>query len=135
MRIRFILLLGLFALVAIPAQAQTKKMGGQWAWKPLFKHEGVVFKYIFYSEADNENNGVVIMLINTNGYAVDYRFKVVFRADGDEVVREASGELDPGQAKTGDTDNLFWIPFLDGRSISEVGLRGYKITPKAKVGM
>ena len=133
-RIRFILLLGLFALLTMPVQAQTRKMGGEWAWKPLFKHEGVDFKYIFYQEADSKNNGVVIMLINTNDYAVEYRFKVIFRAGGDEVVRETSGELDAGQAKTGDADGLFWIPSPDGRTISEVGLRGYTITPKEKVG-
>ena len=63
----------------MPAQAQTPKMGGEWAWKPLFKHEGVEFKYIFYDEADSENGGVVVMLINHNDYTVNYEFKVIFR--------------------------------------------------------
>lgn len=97
----------------------------------MLEHEGVVFKYIFYAEADNENNGVVVMLINTNDYAVAYRFKIVFRADGAEVEKEVTGEIGPKKAKTGDLDGLFWIPFPDGRAISEVGLRGYKIERKS----
>ncbi len=129
-RILLIVLLGAFACSALPAQAQTQKFGGDWAWKPMLKHEGVEFKYLFYAEADSENNGVVVMLINRNDYAITYQFKVIFRTDGDEVIKETSGELDAGQAKTGDTDGLFWIPFPDGRSIGEVGLRGYKIVPK-----
>jgi hypothetical protein len=31
--------------------------------------------------------------------------------------------------KTGENDGLFWIPFRDGRSIGEVGLRGFDIEP------
>ena len=131
-RILLTLLLGAFACSALPAQAQTQKRGGEWAWKPMLKHEGVEFKYIFYAEADSENNGVVVMLINRNDYAVTYQFKIIFRAVGAEVLKHVSGELDAKEAKTGDADGLFWIPFPDGRSIGEVGLRGYKVFPKAK---
>ena len=131
-RILLILLLGAFACSALPAQAQTQKYGGDWAWKPMLKHEGVEFKYIFYAEADNENNGVVVLLINHNDYRVYYEFKIIFRAGEAEVVKPVVGVLDAKQAKTGDTDGLFWIPFPDGRSIGEVGLRGDKIFPKAK---
>lgn len=125
----FIFLVG---VAALPAQAQ--KIAGEWAWKPLLTHEGVAFKYIFYSEADSENNGVVVLLINHNAYAVTYRFKIVFRAGEDEVVEEVAGDLQAGQAKTGTADGLFWIPFSGGRSIGEVGLRGYKVRPKSKPG-
>ena len=113
---------------ATGAQAQP---ANAWAWRPLIEHEGVTFRYIFYSEADGENNGVVLMLTNNNAYPVTYRFKIVFRSDGQEEVREVSGDLDPGQSKTGEHDGLFWIPFVDGRSISEIGLRGYRVTPGA----
>ena len=125
--LRYIVLLGVLAFLAVPVEAQTQRRGGEWAWKPLFEHEGVEFKYIFYSEADSKNNGVVIMLINHNDFPIDYRFKVVFRTDEDEVVEETQGDLKAGQAKTGDKDGLFWIPFPDGRTISHVGLRGYKV--------
>ncbi len=133
-RILLTLVFGAFACSVLPAQAQDQKYGGDWAWKPMLKHEGVEFKYIFYAEADNENNGVVVMLINRNDYAVTYQFKIIFRAVGAEVLKHVSGELDAKQAKTGDTDGLFWIPFPDGRSIGEVGLRGYKIIRKKRAG-
>ena len=132
MRIVWIVLLGAFVCAALPAQAQVQTHGGDWAWKPMLKTDGVEFKYIFYAEADSENNGVVVMLINHNDYRVYYEFKIIFRAGEDEVVKPVVGVLDAKQAKTGDADGLFWIPFPDGRSIGEVGLRGYKIMPKQK---
>lgn len=123
------LLLAASSMLALTALAQQPE-AGTWAWKTLLTHDGVTFKYIFYARADTQNNGVVVMLVNTNDYAVRYRFKIIFRADGEEVVEETSGDLGARQAKTGDADGLFWIPFPDGRSIGEVGLRGYRITPK-----
>ncbi len=104
------------------------------AWTPLLEHEGVRFSFIFYSEADNVNNGVVVKLVNTNDYAVRYRFKIIFRAEGAEKIELAEGELAAKQGKTGDLDGLFWIPFPDGRSIGEVGLRGYEILPISVTG-
>lgn len=118
----------IMGLCAADAQAQ---LANAWAWRPLMEHEGVTFQYIFYSEADGKNNGIVLMLTNTNAYPVTYHFKIVFRSDDQDAVREVSGHLDAGQSKTGEHDGLFWIPFVDGRSINEIGLRGYRITPKA----
>ena len=129
---RQILFIVLVGMAVVPAWGQ-QPTGGEWAWKPIIKHEGVAIQYIFYREADGENNGVVVMLVNENDYAVGYRFKIIFRSDGGgEVVEPVSGDLGPKEARTGDADGLFWIPFPDGRAISEVGLRGYKITPKPR---
>ena len=109
------------------AQAQERRWSDE-VWTPIIKHEGVRFSYIFYSEADNVNNGVVVRLDNRNDYPVRYRFTVVFRTwDGAEQTGEAAGRLTPGEMRTGENDGLFWIPFKDGRSIGEVGLRGYHI--------
>lgn len=119
---------GVLACFALSAQAQ--KIQGDWVWRPLLEHEGVVFKYIFYAEADNENNGVVVLLMNTNDYAVQYRFKMVFKSGDTEVVEMVEGEIGPHAAKTGDSSGLFWIPFPDGRVISEVGMRGYRVARK-----
>ena len=106
-------------------EAQTPEGG---AWRPIFEHEGVSFSYIFYREADSANNGVVVRLHNTNRYAVRYQFKIIFRDEHEaEIVEEVLGEIAALQQKTGSLDGLFWIPFLDGRSIREVGLRGYKV--------
>ena len=117
------------ALGVAPGVQGQSVTAGKWAWKPLFTHEGVEFFYIFYNKANNEDNGVVILLTNTNGYAVDYQFKAVFKSGTAEAIHEARGRLEPGESKTGDSDGLFWVPFMDGREIEQVGLRGYKVTP------
>lgn len=122
-------LLGLWGMQGAHAQTRT---GGSWAWKPLFEHQGIEFEYLFYSRANNVHNGVVIKLTNTNDHAVDYRFKVVFRAGDAEHVELATGSLEAGESKTGDKEGLFWIPFDEGQSIEEVGLRGYRITRRAE---
>jgi len=101
----------------------------EWAWKPILDMDGVRASYIVYREADNENNGVVILLANRNEYEVSYRFKIIFRAAGAGHVAPVSGTLKAGESKTGDGDGLFWIPFKDGRTIGEIGVRGFRITP------
>ena len=112
---------------AFTAEAQPQPLAGQEAWTPIAELEGVAFSYIFYREADNVHGGVVMLLTNTNAYAVRYRFKAVFRSGADEVVAPAEGILEPGASKTGDAHGLFWIPFKDDREIEQVGLRGYAI--------
>lgn len=128
MRLRVLLAGVLFTLVAVaPVRAQTPVKG---PWQEIIQEDGVSFSYLYYREADNINGGIVVKLENTNDYAVDYRFKIIFRADGDEHIEQVEGQLEAGQMKTGDADGLFWVPFNDGRGIGEVGLRGYKITPR-----
>ncbi len=126
---RLLTTLLLAAVFALPAQAQPRT-AGEWAWKPILKHEGVEFSYIFYQRANSRHNGVVLKLVNTNDYAVAYRFKVVFRADDAQVVEQVTGTLKAKEIKTGDTAGLFWIPFTDGREIAQVGLRGYHVVPR-----
>jgi hypothetical protein len=91
------------------------------------EREGLAFSYIFYSKADNENNGLVLRLHNRNDHAVRYDFTVIFRGPRGEATAQVEGTLEAGERKTGDNDGLFWIPFEDGRSIGEVGLRGIDI--------
>jgi len=100
------------------------------AWTPIVKKQGVQIGYIFYGEADNENNGVVLRLDNENDYAVRYDFTVIFRGPAGQTTAQATGRLGPGQMKTGEKDSLFWIPFRDGRRVGRVGLRGIDITPR-----
>jgi len=119
----------LLLLVCGTVHAQKKRWADE-VWKPIITHEGVAFSYIFYSEADNTNNGVVVRIDNTNDYPIRYRFRIVFRTwRGEEHTEQVTGTLQAGQMKTGDNDGLFWIPFVDGRSIGEVGLRGYTVEP------
>ena len=99
------------------------------AWTPIVTKGGVEFTYLFYSKADNENNGVVIRLRNENETAVRYAFTIIFRGPAGKATAHADGDLGPGETKTGEQDGLFWIPFKDGRRIGEVGLRGIDVTP------
>lgn len=111
------------------AHAQERHWSDE-AWTPIIKHQGVEFSYIFYSEADNTNNGVVVRLINENDHPVRYRFDIIFRTwNGEEHIERVNGTLQAHQMKTGENDGLFWIPFVDGRTIGEVGLRDYDIEP------
>jgi len=98
------------------------------AWNRITGARGVEFSYLFYSKADNHNNGVVIRLQNRNDYPILYDFTVIFRTPTREATAEARGVLRAGQMKTGEKDGLFWIPFQNiDESIGEVGLRGIRI--------
>ncbi len=110
--------------------AQAQRFPGEEKWKQLLNHEGVTFRYLYYRRADGKNAGVVLMLENMNDYAVAYSFNIVFKSDGDEVVRAVTGTLEPGQRTTGSNNGLSWIPWEDQRAIGQIGLRGYKVTPK-----
>mgnify|MGYP006297243059 CR=1 FL=1 len=99
------------------------------AWTPIATRQGLRFAYLFYQKADNANNGVVIRLYNTNPYALRYAFTVVFRTPNAERTARATGAIAARAMKTGEGDGLFWIPFPDGRTIGEIGLRGIRIAP------
>ncbi len=124
----FLIGFGMLVSVGIRNAGAQAKTSTDWAWKPLLQHKGVEFSFLFYSEADNANNGVVIKLANTNNYPVVYHFKVVFRSDEKTHVEAVNGFLREGEVKTGSSAGLFWIPFTDGCTISEVELRGYKVS-------
>lgn len=98
------------------------------AWTEITTYQGVRFTYIFYSEADTQNNGVVIRLQNGNEFPVRYAFTVIFRTPHAERTAQARGHLEAGQMKTGEKDGLFWIPFKEeGQTIGEIGLRGIRV--------
>lgn len=100
------------------------------AWTSIIEQEGVEISYIFYPDADNENNGVVLRLRNTNENPVGYAFTVIFRTPDAERTAHVEGNLGPGEAKTGGSAGLFWVPFRQrDQTIGEVGLRGLEITP------
>lgn len=119
----------LLGLTGLPTQAQAGHTPARGPWTPLASHGGVELAFIFYAEADGHDGGVVVRVTNTNAHAVTYRFTIIFKADGDRREAQAQGHLAPGQAKTGELDGLFWIPFEDGRAIAEVGLRGLRVVP------
>lgn len=122
-----VMLFAAIATIGGPSPARAQSTSTDWAWKELLNFEGLEFSYLFYSKADNFNNGIVLKLTNRNGYAVRYRFKVVFRTDGDEVEIPVAGQIDSRSILTGEIAGLFFVPFPDGRNIAEVGLRGYRV--------
>jgi len=97
-------------------------------FKKLFNREGFVVSFIFYSEGDgDENNGVVIYLENKNDYNISYRLTLIFRAGATDRVRTINGTMIPWEKRTGSHDELYFIPFEDGRSLSEVGIKNCKV--------
>lgn len=97
-------------------------------WRPLLTYRGVEITYLFYTEKDNPYEGVVLRLHNRNDFPVACRFQVVFRAeDGSEEVAWVADTLRAGEMRTGGLSGLFWMPFRDGRSVAELGLRKIRI--------
>jgi len=97
-------------------------------WKPLLTYRGVEITYLFYAERDGTYEGVVLRLHNRNDFPVACRFQVVFRAnDGSEEVAWVADTLRAGEMRTGGLSGLFWMPFRDGRSVAELGLRKIRI--------
>jgi hypothetical protein len=98
------------------------------AWTPIVERNGVQVAYLFYSEADNKNDGVVLRLRNRNDHPVRYAFTAIFRGPEAEATAQVDGTLAPGEMKTGENDGLFWIPFKEkGYSVGEIGLRGLQV--------
>ena len=97
-------------------------------FKKLYDNYGLIVSFIFYSEGDgDENNGVVIYLENKNDYNILYKFTLIFRAGAIDRVRTINGRMIPREKRTGSNDELYFIPFEDGRSLSEVGIKSCKV--------
>ena len=96
-------------------------------WQLLIDKYGIRIDFIFYNKADNYNNGIVIKISNMNDYNVNYYFILVFRSENYEKPVEVTGLLLPGEIKTGSSAGLFFIPFKDSRSISEIGIRDFNV--------
>ncbi|NND70089.1 MAG: hypothetical protein HKN43_00760 [Rhodothermales bacterium] len=117
------------AMLLLPTRVSAQEERDDWPWTTITTRDSIRFSYLFYSEADSENNGVVLKLSNGGAVHRRYSFTVVFRStEGVEATDNVNGTIDPRSAKTGDNDGLFWIPFEDGSEISEVGLRRIRIS-------
>jgi hypothetical protein len=118
-KIEAILILILIAVTNPQANGQMKK---------IVEKDGLGIYFIFYSEGNGvEHNGVVIYLKNENDYPLSYSFVLIFRADKTEKEQEVKGELKAGEGKTGSNEGLYFIPFADKRSISEVGVTKVRV--------
>ena len=104
-----------------------QQFSGEEAWKPLLEHEGLRFRYIYYSRANTNDDGVVIMLQNLNEYCIRYRFTIIFESSEGSTSADAEGTLASLEMRTGEADGLYWIPFDDVRYIGAIGLRNYTV--------
>ena len=97
-------------------------------FKKLYDNHGLIVSFIFYSEGDGEkNNGVVIYLENKNDYNISFQFTLIFRASAIDRVKTIDGTMIPREKRTGSNDELYFIPFEDGRSLSAVGIKNCKV--------
>ncbi len=97
-------------------------------FKKLYDNHGLIVSFIFYSEGDGEkNNGVVIYLENKNDYNISFQFTLIFCSGAIDRVKTVDGTMILGEKRTGSNDGLYFIPFEDGRSLSEVGIKSCKI--------
>jgi hypothetical protein len=135
LRVALGLLLGLLFVMgpvwgqdSTDAPADSTEAWYEWAWTPIVSRGGVQISYLFYQEADNVNDGVVLRLRNTNDVSVRYSFTILFRGPRDTAQAAVEGRLDPGEVKTGDEDGLYWVPFQEGKAVGQVGLRGIRVT-------
>ncbi len=132
---RWTLLVLLVLLSGSPACAQdssataadTTRSWHEGAWTHIVERDGLTISYIFYSKADNRNDGVVLRLCNGNDHRVRYTFTVIFRGPEAQASVQVRGTLKPGEMQTGEKSGLFWVPFEDQRRLGEVGLRGIEV--------
>lgn len=102
------------------------------AWQPLTISNGVDIAFIVHRYGDGQNAGVVVRLTNRNQTEASYRFSVIFRS-GDRTSTSdlVQGVLQPLEIRTGEMSGLWWIPFRDGAPITEVGLKGLRVSVAA----
>lgn len=97
-------------------------------FKTLYNKNGLLVQFLFYSEGDGvHNNGVVLFLTNNNEFDITYSFSIVFRATSVDKAEKVSGFLEAGERKVGSNEGLYFIPFKDDKSITEVGIKSCKI--------
>ena len=97
-------------------------------FKKLYDQNGLLIQFIFYSEGNGVyNNGVVIFLTNRNELDITYSFTLVFRATSIDKTERVRGDLKAGEKKVGSNDGLYFIPFEDDKSITEVGIKSCKV--------
>ncbi len=101
-------------------------------WTFLFQKDSVDAYFICYAKADNHNDGIVVKLVNKNNFKVNYKFDLIFLSDTLKHVVKVAGYLRSKETKTGSTEGLFWVPFKNGNSISDVGIHDFQVIHDTK---
>ncbi len=102
------------------------------AWTFLYQKDSVAAYFIWYEKADNQNDGVVVKLVNQNNFKVNYNFDLIFLADTLKHTVNVNGVLNPNEIKTGSTQGLFWVPFKNAISISDIGVYNFTVIRNLK---
>ena len=72
----------------------------------------------------------MLKIKNDNEYDVVYNFTLIFKA-GNELKEEfIYGEINSKQIKAGSSDGLFFLPFDKTKTISELGIKKFKVAKK-----
>ena len=65
---------------------------------------------------------MVVFLSNKNDFPVKYKFTLIFRAGKVDKQEVVEGKLKANEMITGSTSGLYFIPYQDKRTITEVGI-------------
>jgi len=95
-------------------------------WKKLVEENNCKVSFIFYKKADNYNNGIVIKIENKNKFRIKYKFTIIAKTEKIKKEKFFNGILKGFETITGSSNHLFWIPKLNGLSITEVGITKWK---------
>ncbi len=116
------------AVLIIVLSSVVYSQNNNYPWQKILEKEGLNISFIFYPNSIKENNGVVLKLHNKSGNILKYNFEVIFKSDTLEHAEIVDGIIKPHEVITGSEKKLFWVPFKNGISISEVGVRKCQLT-------
>lgn len=94
-----------------------------YGWEKITEKKGISISFIFYKKANDSANGIVLKIKNDNDYNVIYSFTLIFIADSISKEQIVAGEIKAKQIKTGSSDGLFFLPFDETKTISQLGIK------------
>jgi len=113
----------LFCVALLNTSFTQKKVN---PWKKLVEEKKCNVSFIFYSKANNVNNGLVIKIENKNDSDINFRFTIIAKSINLIKEKTFSGIIGKGKIITGSNNDYLWIPELNGESIAEVGIKKWK---------
>jgi len=123
MRINYKKLLVFFCVVLLNISYAQKKAD---PWKELVEEKNCIVSFIFYSKANNINNGLVIKIENKNNFDIIFEFTIIAKSINKTREKTFKGIILGGKIITGSNNDYFWIPELSRESIAEVGIKKCK---------
>lgn len=125
MRINYKKLLIFFCVVVLNISYAQNKVD---PWKKLVEEKNCNVSFIFYSKANNVNNGLVIKIENKNDFNINFEFTIIAKSNNKMKEKTFKGIIGRGKIITGSNNDYLWIPKLNGESIAEVGIKKWKFS-------